>query len=367
MHYKEAVSLVRAGFEVTHIAPGDINGQVVDGVKFVCFKGRSSVRGRVAQMRTLYRLARQVKADVYHCNEVESWTVGVFLKLRDRMRVVFDVHEIYSTRLSERFFIRSLRPALGTLVKLYFRLLLPFTDRLVFAKKSVQKDFPKNFKKIVLVQNFVEADVAHRLPLSKTGKSLNNGKIVALHLGAINRARGWPQFVESLARVKNSNLHISVVGRFGDGTEDQFKKEVLRFGLSHRVEFVPWIPYEDVPDYAAACQIGMITFQPVHDNFVHALPHKLFDYMLARLPVIVPDFAVEVADIVRDSQCGILVDTTKPEDIARAMDRLAADPDLRFRMGRKGHDAVMKRYNWEHEAKELIAMYQGLGPSRGLL
>ena len=151
------------------------------------------------------------------------------------------------------------------------------------------------------VQNFVEANAAHRLLASKTGKSLKNGQIVALHLGAINRARNWPRFLEALARAKDSAIHISVVGCVGNGTEEPFKREVLKLGLQHRVKFVPWIPYEDVSGYTAACQLGMITFRSVHDNFMQALAHKLFDYMLARLPVIDPEFGVEVADIVQES------------------------------------------------------------------
>jgi len=354
VHYKEAISLVKAGFEVTHIAQGDVDGEIIDGVRFVCFSGRKNVIGRLSQLRVLYRLAKQVKADVYHCNEIESWMTGVFLKIRGRCRVVFDVHEVYSTNVSERLFARPLRPMVEFLVRVYFRMLLPFTDRLVFAKQSVQKDFPILPAKTVLARNYTETEGVTTEVRAAPGDNVTT----ALHLGAINRGRGWPQLLEALTRVKNDNIRVSVVGRFGDGTEDQFRDELLKRGLTERVTFTPWIPYEDVPGYTAKCQIGLITFQPVHDNFTNALPHKLFDYMLAGLPVIVPDFAVEVREIVADSGCGILVDTTKPDDIAAALDKLADDPDLRRTMGERGRRAVLDRYNWEKEAKTLIAMYR---------
>jgi glycosyltransferase involved in cell wall biosynthesis len=364
VHYKEAVTLARAGFDVTHIAPGNMDGQTIDGVKLVCFEGRSSVRGRLAQLMKLYRLANQINADVYHCNEIESWTIGVLLKLHKKVRVIFDVHEVYSTNVSERLFPKKVRPAIEALIRLYFRFLLPFTDQLVFAKKSVQKDFPIVPHKTVLVQNFSEiSQKTNNTQAAVAAKPPESGKIVALHLGAINIGRGWPQLLEAMTQVNNSEVKVSVLGRFGDGTEDQFKKEVIRLDLADRVDFTPWIPYEEVPGYTAACHIGLIMFQPVFDNFINALPHKLFDYMLAGLPVIVPDFAIEVADIVKQSGCGILVDTTKPEKIAAAIKLLADDADLRRQMGERGRRAVLEKYNWEQEAKSLVSMYLALSTS----
>ncbi len=356
VHYKEAVSLVGAGFNVTHIAPGDVDGQIIDGVKFICFEGQKNVLGRLGQLRVLYRLGKRVDADVYHCNEIESWIVGVLLKWRNRCRVVFDVHEVYSTNVSERLFARPVRPVVEGLVRIYFRMLLPFTDRLVFAKQSVQKDFPPLPSKVVLARNYSETEGAS----TRVCDHRNDGHVTALHLGAINRGRGWPQLLEALTHVENERVRLSVVGRFGDGTEEQFKEELVRRGIADHVEFTPWIPYEEVPDYTATCQIGLITFQPVHDNFTNALPHKLFDYMLAGLPVIVPDFAVEVREIVRESGCGILVDTTKPNAIAAAIDKLADDPEMRIAMGNRGREAVLGRYNWEREAAALIEMYHEL-------
>ena len=44
---------------------------------------------------SLYRRARAISAECYHCNEVDSWLVGVALKISGRPRLVFDVHETF--------------------------------------------------------------------------------------------------------------------------------------------------------------------------------------------------------------------------------------------------------------------------------
>jgi glycosyltransferase involved in cell wall biosynthesis len=92
-------------------------------------------------------------------------------------------------------------------------------------------------------------------------------------------------------------------------------------------------------------------------NFFYAFPHKLFDYMLAGLPVIIPYFAREIAPIVNEEECGILVDTSKAKAIAEAISQLINEPSERMRLGNNGHRAVIKKYNWEREAKKLVDMY----------
>ncbi len=324
------------------------------------FTGRRSLWGRIRQLVLLYRLAVAQDADVYHCNELESWAVGVLAAWKVAGGVVFDVHEVYSTNVAERLVPPVFQPFVRTVVRLYMRMLTRFTDALVFAKGSVRKDFPPKLDKITLVRNYVEVAGFDPVCVDKP----SGASVTALHLGAINRARGWPELLQAMTLSQNQHLRVRVVGQFGDGSEADFLDEVKALGLSDRVEFTPWVPYDEVRKIAASSDIGLVVFQPVHDNFINALPHKLFDYMLAGLPVIAPDFAIEVAEIVEDARCGILVDTTEPRKIAEALDRLAEDQELREKMGQDGRKAVLDRYNWESEARALIEMYRSLMATR---
>jgi glycosyltransferase involved in cell wall biosynthesis len=112
----------------------------------------------------------------------------------------------------------------------------------------------------------------------------------------------------------------------------------------------------------AAADIGLVLFQPGLRNHVFATPHKLFDYWLAGLPVIAPDFSIELREYVNETGAGVLIDPSDPDAIAEAIARLA-DPGVRGPMGEAGREAVLRRYNWEAEAATLLAMYAGLLPA----
>jgi len=105
----------------------------------------------------------------------------------------------------------------------------------------------------------------------------------------------------------------------------------------------------------------LVLFQPGEENHRLALPHKLFDCMLAGLPVIAPAFGEEVAAVVRDAACGVLVDSTDPGAIAAATASLG-DPSRRAAMGEAGRRAATGRFGWAGEAARLVALYRRLAP-----
>ena len=112
-------------------------------------------------------------------------------------------------------------------------------------------------------------------------------------------------------------------------------------------------------DFSVA-QVGLILFQPGAVNHTLAMPHKLFDYMREGRPVVAPDFAIEVARVVREADCGVLVDVSRPEAIAGAVKRLLRDPQEAARLGRNGRRLVEEKYNWQRDEKALLEAFSAL-------
>ena len=99
--------------------------------------------------------------------------------------------------------------------------------------------------------------------------------------------------------------------------------------------------------------MGIITYLPYPNN-TSCLPNKLFDYMLMGLPVVASDFPL-YREVVEPNHCGLTVDPTRPEEIARAMEYLIEHPHEARQMGENGRRAVLEKYNWEKESRKLSA------------
>jgi glycosyltransferase involved in cell wall biosynthesis len=364
---KEAVSLAEAGHDVVHLCPGDEPETVERGVRIVTYTPAHGLLRRSLGLVSLYRRARAIGAGCYHCNEVDSWLVGVALKILGRLRrqasagqgrplLVFDVHETFPHDLAEFHAPRALRPAVVAAVRALFRVLVPFTDKLVLAKHSVAVDFPGAEAKQILVQNFVPLRLlAHGAATAPIRAS--SAAVTAVHVGLISRVRGWPVLLDALASGEAAGVHLTVIGEFNDGSQSDFEARVAELGLGARVRTVGWLAATDAFREVERADIGLVMFQPGFRSHTDSLPHKLFDYMLAGLPVIVPDFGAVVAGIVRDAGCGLLVDPSDSGAVATALGTLARNPAERRRMGANGRRSVLEKYNWEAEAKQLVAMY----------
>jgi len=353
---KEARFLAAAGHEVIHLAPGDEKQWEKDGVKLITYAPTKGIIGRLLRMRRFYADARRLNAHVYHCNEVDSWLIGLVLKFLAGKQCVFDVHEHYPEDFAEIRNLKWTKPLVTWGLSVIIKMLSRYTSQVVLAKQSLIEAFDHlPSKRVHLVQNF--ASIA-ALPDPAPDNKINGKKPLRLiHLGLFNRYRGWPQLLKALSYSQYHDTELLVLGAIDDGSAEEFFSEIDRLGLSERVIFKSWLPYEEAIELVKSADIGIVAFQPGYYNHIHALPHKLFDYMGAGLAVLAPYFAVEVASIVEKSQCGLLIDSADPESIAAAIDKLGDNRDLLAAMGRSGQNAVLKKYNWETEAQRLVAMY----------
>ena len=84
-------------------------------------------------------------------------------------------------------------------------------------------------------------------------------------------------------------------------------------------------------------------------------PLKLYESMACGVPV-VASRAEGISEVVRDAECGILVQAGDAKGIAQATQRLLADPGLAAEMGRRGREAAVERYSWRARALQRKAI-----------
>ena len=67
-----------------------------------------------------------------------------------------------------------------------------------------------------------------------------------------------------------------------------------------------------------------------------------------------------VPDVVRDGVDGFLVEAGAIDDLAERLERLAADPELRERMGAAGRERVLSRYAVDRLVDDVDRLYRSL-------
>jgi glycosyltransferase involved in cell wall biosynthesis len=351
---KEGAALAAAGYRVLHLCPGEGPHPPVAGVAVETFRRRGGIAGRLLALPALIRRAIRLRPAAIHAQEPDSWLAALIAGRLAGARVVLDVHEHYPSRLDSRL-PAAFRPAARAGIRLACRAMGRAADAVVVAKDGLDPDFA-GARRIVAVRNYAPLPA---LPPRRHAP----GPITLLHLGALSAARGAFRMLEALA-LAPPGTRLLLVGRFTDGSGPRFAAEAARLGLADRIEQTGWLPQEAALARAAGADVGLVLFQRGEENHRLALPHKLFDCMALGLPVIVPDFAEEVARVVAEAGCGIALDPADPKAIASALSRLS-DPSLRARLGAAGREAARARFSWAAEAARLLALYGELLPRDG--
>jgi len=126
-----------------------------------------------------------------------------------------------------------------------------------------------------------------------------------------------------------------------------------------RIVVLPPVPYQELLPYTASADIGMLLYRNDCRNNYYCAPNKLFEYMMMGLPMIAANYPGMVP-LVEGNGVGLCIDPESPRAIADAVNRLAADPDLRERMQGHGLRLSKDRYNWEIESAPLQQLYDSL-------
>lgn len=111
------------------------------------------------------------------------------------------------------------------------------------------------------------------------------------------------------------------------------------------------VPHERIPDYVTAADLCACVLKVPHRHFGFS-PLKIYESMAAARPVAVATDLDEVRDFVNGSGVGIAVGL-EAESLAGAIRRLAGDPELRERLGRRGRELAETTYNWGRAAAQV--------------
>ena len=67
--------------------------------------------------------------------------------------------------------------------------------------------------------------------------------------------------------------------------------------------------------------------------------------------------------MVEGEKCGLVVNPAEPKEIAKAIGRILEDLKSGREMGQNGRKAVIEKFNWEAEFRNLLNVYAQLGLS----
>jgi len=350
--YKEACSLRKVYDEVYVIAPDKKKNYNVNGINIIGITEPSSLSDRFKIIDELIKEAIKVNADVYHFHDYEILSKILMIKKKlPNAKIIYDVHEHYPDmiRMSKKV-PKAAKGLLGLIVDKYEIHISKKLDFIITADDAVKERFKQYVDNVEVIYNFSDFDFSNDIYIEK--------EYDLIYQGGITLERGIFEVVKSvkIAKEKFDKIKMVFVGPFNDVKAKQMVNDYIeKNGLNNNIQFTGNVPHKDVEMYIRKSKIGIVTLLP-YPKYFKNIPIKQFEYMSCGIPVIGSDLP-PIKKFVTSYNSGIIVDPTKPEEIANAISKILDNEELRIRLGNNGIKAVKEAYNWGNMEQYLYKIY----------
>lgn len=288
-----------------------------------------------------YDLLLSNDLDTLPANRLAAWI--------RRKPVIYDSHE-YFTELPELVN----RPGTRKIWAWFEKLLVPGIAAAYTASRPIAEAYTNKYGiPFAVVRNLPWFREPETDATAGRDKLAETPLPVIIYQGALNKGRGLEQAILAMDHLPEAELVIA--GR-GD-LEEELQTLVAGLQLKN-VRFTGWLSPGKLWSLTRLASLGISVEEDLGLNYRYALPNKLFDYIQARIPVVVSDLP-EMGRIVTDHDIGLVAPSLNPETLAGTFRRALTDTALREKWSVNLEKAA-RQLNWNHEKeilKEIFSRY----------
>ena len=345
-----------AGFEV-HVATrvGDgadalaREGFHLHPIPFV--RGRLSPLASLSTIRALRRVHRDVVPDLVHRVALQPTLLDGIATIGRPVHAVDAVTGFGYAAASSTPKARLLRFVIGALLRWMV----------------------KRGRDVVLVQNADDADALSALGLRSdrivliagSGVDVERlvpapepaGAITVAFAGRLINSKGVRTLMDAhrLLRARAPDVHLMIAGAPDSANPDSVTPdEIMAWSREPRVTWLGHV--DDIVGFWTRAHIAVLA-----SRGGEGVPKSLLEAAACGRPLIATDVP-GCRDIVVDGVTGLLVMRDDPAELAAAICRLAATPDLRARLGAAARQRVVERFSSAAVGRATVELYARLSP-----
>ena len=280
--------------------------------------------------KQLKKIMKSEKFDVVHCHSPMG---GVLARLAARAVGIKTV--IYT---AHGFYFYDWSPLFNWLI--YYNVekyLSKLTDVLITLN---EEDYcrAKNFyaRKVVKIPGVgIDLNRFKDLKINRNKKreqlGITDGTVALLSIGEMIKGKNHETILKALAELKNENYVFLLCGR--GKLLNYLKKLSCDLGISNKVKFLGF--RNDIPEICIASDIFIFS------SYREGLPVSVMEAMAAGLPIIASRVRGNI-DLIQNGEGGFLHNPKDIIGIARSIDKLIENRELRINMGQRNKEEIKK-------------------------
>lgn len=355
--FREAQCLHRAGHRVSIVSssfnPAPLEGWDEFDLRLIPIDRSRSLR---ISYPAFWRQARQLlldaRADAYHAHDLDALWPAAFAARRREVPLVYDSHEFWTEQSS-----LVDRPLIRHFWALLERRLIRQVHRTITVGTSIAQALQERYglEQVTVVRNLPFYRPPVQSDRIRTELNLAAGRPVVLYQGGFLTDNGLAEQIEAIAGLHEDLAFVLI----GDGPREAALKEQVRSRrLEGKVYFIPRVPFGELHSYTCSADLGLCLIKGTGRSFYYSMPNKLFEYLMAGLPVLASDFP-DMRAVVEESGAGLVANPRDLRNIREKVQFILAD-STRRQTYRQAALTAAQHYSWEQETPRLLALYAGL-------
>lgn len=303
-----AKTLADSGFEVYSIGTAPSAKSTSDDVHFLSIGtfSRLSLSRLLAPLKVLQNI-REVKPELLIVNTHELLIVAFLNRIFFGARILYDVQENYKLNLLHtKAFPPVIRQLLAAWVRFKERIFSPAFDGIILAEKCYLNELPFVSKNSVVIENKTE------LPNGFTRQP--SGDLILAFTGTLGESTGVMEAIRFTQQLhgENPRVELHIAGHCARESELRKIRELI--GESRFIKLMASdrpVPHGEILALISRAHFGIISYPP-SPHTANRIPTKLFEYLSARLPIIIANNPAWIA-ITDPINAAITVDFANPD------------------------------------------------------
>ncbi len=299
------------------------------------------------------------RADIIVAHDLPQLPAAVTLASIFKSYVVYDSHELYP----QQFAHGKRKRDLYSEVEEY---LINYVDQVITVSDSFSKFISIKYQitppEVILNAPAIESSI---LPIKKTNIIKENLGLlksdkVLLYQGGVSFLKGDVRNLEKLLLameyVENENIKLVFMGTKGFRFDDFIQIAKTKKLYNRKFFYHESVPQDKLLNYTTSADAGIIPYPHVDFNTYFCSPNKLFEFIVAGLPILA-NSSPELNSFIKGKNIGTTVEMTDAHSIAKAIDNFFASDLSEYG---KNVRQINSNHIWEVEGEKLKQIYKNL-------
>lgn len=262
--------------------------------------------------------------DLILSNDIDSLPLATELSKKFKSKLVFDAHEYSPLQASQdQFWYKKYHLYLSYLCKKY----VPLTDFNI----TVSDGIKTKYKELTGCKFNVMINAPEYQELKPKINTSNTIRFV--HHGGITKERSTHKLVEAFLK-SNGDIELNLVPI--NRNTDYVKNIMLASVNSDKIKFHEPVPTDKIPEFLNQFDVGIHFLPPNNFNHEYALPNKFFEFIQARLMVVIGP-SPEMSRIVSKYDLGVISDGFEVQNILNTIESIKKIDVYKFKLNADLH------------------------------